>query len=103
MCALASLAALSYHHHCSCYYLISVPPCYIILASVFFSSENAKAWAAGLLKILNRDEKYALITYQQLVGVCLYLFVRPEHADKVRQKLRQAYLTYLLVDVLALD
>jgi hypothetical protein len=36
-----------------------------------------------LLRILNRDEKYALITYQQLVGVCLYVFVRPEHAHKV--------------------
>ena len=57
--------------------------------STVSSSENAKAWAAELLKTLNRDEKYALITYHQLVGVCLYIFVRPEHADKVRQNMLQ--------------
>ena len=48
------------------------------------SSENAKAWAQELTKILNRDEKFVLITYQQLVGVCLYVFVRPEFAPHIR-------------------
>lgn len=42
------------------------------------STENAKSWADELQKILSRDRPYVLITYQQLVGVCLYLFVRPE-------------------------
>jgi hypothetical protein len=58
------------------------PSGFLTFAAHFSSSENAKAWAAELLRILNRDDKYALITYQQLVGVCLYVFVRPEHADK---------------------
>lgn len=48
------------------------------------SSDNAKAWASELTKILNRDEKFSLVTYQQLVGVCLYVFVRPEFAPHIR-------------------
>ncbi|CAB3386484.1 Hypothetical predicted protein [Cloeon dipterum] len=48
------------------------------------STENAKLWAEELLKVLSRDHKYALVTYVQLVGVCLYLFVRPELAPYLR-------------------
>lgn len=48
------------------------------------SSDNAKAWAEELQKVLSRDNEYVLITYQQLVGVCLYLFIRPEHAPYLR-------------------
>ncbi|XP_060515948.1 synaptojanin-1 [Cylas formicarius] len=48
------------------------------------STENAKAWAAELEKVLSRDSPYVLITYQQLVGVCLYVFVRPEHIPYIR-------------------
>jgi len=48
------------------------------------SSENAKAWAQELTKILNRDTKFVLVTYQQLVGVCLYVFVRPELAPFIQ-------------------
>ena len=48
------------------------------------SSENAKSWAQELTKTLNRDEKYSLLTYQQLVGVCLYVFVRPELAPHIK-------------------
>lgn len=48
------------------------------------SSENAKAWAEELQKTLSRDEPYTLLTYQQLVGVCLYVFIRPEHAEHIR-------------------
>ncbi|XP_059090202.1 synaptojanin-1-like isoform X2 [Tigriopus californicus] len=48
------------------------------------SSENAKSWASELTKTLNRDEKFSLITYQQLVGVCLYVFVRPELAPHIQ-------------------
>jgi phosphatidylinositol-bisphosphatase len=51
---------------------------------VLFSSENAKEWAQELAKILNRDERYTLITYIQLVGVCLYIFVRPSLAGCIR-------------------
>lgn len=48
------------------------------------STENAKAWAEELEKALSRDEKYVLITYMQLVGVCLYLFIREIHAPYIR-------------------
>lgn len=48
------------------------------------SSENAKAWAIELQKVLSRDRPYVLVTYQQLVGVCLYVFVRPEHVPYIR-------------------
>jgi synaptojanin len=50
----------------------------------FVSSENAKQWAEELQKVLSRDNKYSLVTYVQLVGVCLYLFVRPELAPYLR-------------------
>ncbi|KAJ8918742.1 hypothetical protein NQ315_015062 [Exocentrus adspersus] len=48
------------------------------------STENAKAWAIELQKVLSRDHPYVLLTYQQLVGVCLYVFVRPEHVPYIR-------------------
>ena len=41
------------------------------------STENAKAWADELQKVISRDYEYVLVTYQQLVGVCLYIFIRP--------------------------
>ncbi len=53
---------------------------------VAFSSENAKAWAQELTKTLNKDEedKFTLVTYQQLVGVCLYVFIRADLAPHIR-------------------
>lgn len=52
---------------------------------LYFSSDNAKQWAGELMKILNRDHKYTLVTHQQLVGVCLYVFVRVEHAAHITE------------------
>jgi len=48
------------------------------------SKENAKEWAVELCKTLSRDERYCLVTYQQLVGVCLYIFVRPHLAKNIK-------------------
>lgn len=48
------------------------------------SSDNAKAWADELQKVLSKNTEYVLVTYQQLVGVCLYLFIRPVHAPYLR-------------------
>lgn len=48
------------------------------------STENAKSWAIELQKVLSRDTPYVLVTYQQLVGVCIYVFVKPEHAPFIR-------------------
>ena len=49
------------------------------------SKEHAKEWALELSKTLNRDEKYCLLTFHQLVGVCLYVFVRPQLAKSIRE------------------
>ncbi|KAK9887395.1 hypothetical protein WA026_022333 [Henosepilachna vigintioctopunctata] len=48
------------------------------------SSENAKSWAVELQKVLSRDTPYVLLTYHQLVGVCLYVYVKPEHVPFIR-------------------
>jgi len=48
------------------------------------SKENAKEWAVELGKTLCRDERYCLVTYQQLVGVCLYVYVRPHLSKYIR-------------------
>ncbi|XP_055916374.1 synaptojanin-1 [Eupeodes corollae] len=48
------------------------------------SSENAKMWAEELQKAISRDNSYVLLTYQQLVGVCLYIYIRPENAPFIR-------------------
>lgn len=48
------------------------------------SSENAEMWADELKKVLSRDQDYVMLTYVQLVGVCLFLFVKPEHAPFIR-------------------
>jgi len=51
------------------------------------SGENAREWAVELAKTLNRDTKYCLVTFHQLVGVCLYVFVRPEMVGGIREVL----------------
>lgn len=48
------------------------------------STDNAKLWADELQRVLSRDGPYILVASQQLVGVCLYLFVRLEHAAHIR-------------------
>jgi len=48
------------------------------------STENSKLWAEELQKTISRDNDYVLLTYQQLVGVCLYIYIRPEHAPHIR-------------------
>lgn len=48
------------------------------------SSENANLWAEELLKVLSRDYPYALLTYVQLVGVCLYVFIRTDMVNYVK-------------------
>ncbi|XP_065215098.1 synaptojanin-1 [Planococcus citri] len=42
------------------------------------SSENATLWAEELQKVLSRDYPYVLLTYVQLVGVCLYVFLKSD-------------------------
>ncbi|KAL2094298.1 hypothetical protein ACEWY4_009017 [Coilia grayii] len=48
------------------------------------STTNQKLWAAELQKNLSRDHKYVLLASEQLVGVCLFVFIRPHHAPFIR-------------------
>ena len=49
-----------------------------------FSSTQKKEWGAKLQQVLSRDNPYVLITAEQLVGVCLFVFVRAQHVPYVR-------------------
>uniref|UniRef100_A0A8C4HMZ4 phosphoinositide 5-phosphatase n=1 Tax=Dicentrarchus labrax TaxID=13489 RepID=A0A8C4HMZ4_DICLA len=48
------------------------------------STTNQKLWAAELQKNISRDHKYVLLASEQLVGVCLFVFIRPQHAPFIR-------------------
>ncbi|XP_061177920.1 synaptojanin-1-like [Saccostrea echinata] len=48
------------------------------------STTNAREWQKELLKILSRDHKYVILTSVQLVGVILYVFIRPHLAPFIR-------------------
>nr|XP_014342484.1 PREDICTED: synaptojanin-1 [Latimeria chalumnae] len=48
------------------------------------STTNQKLWAAELQKTISRDYKYVLLASEQLVGVCLFVFIRPQHAPYIR-------------------
>ncbi|XP_031427567.1 synaptojanin-1 isoform X2 [Clupea harengus] len=48
------------------------------------STTNQKLWAVELQKHLSRDHKYVLLASEQLVGVCLFVFIRPQHAPFIR-------------------
>ncbi|CAD5116080.1 DgyrCDS5010 [Dimorphilus gyrociliatus] len=48
------------------------------------STTNQREWGKYLQDIISRDHKYVLLTSIQLVGVCLYIFIRPKHAPFIR-------------------
>lgn len=48
------------------------------------SSDNAKAWSEELEKVLCRDAPYTLLSSHQLVGVCLFIFVRKDLIPHIR-------------------
>ncbi|XP_043228770.1 synaptojanin-1-like [Amphibalanus amphitrite] len=48
------------------------------------SSENARLWGEELQKVVSRDRPYVPLTSVQLVGVALFVFIRPELAEHVR-------------------
>lgn len=48
------------------------------------STTNQKEWLAELSKTLSRNDNYVLVTCIQLVGVCLFLFVKPKYACFIR-------------------
>ncbi|XP_029452532.1 synaptojanin-2 isoform X2 [Rhinatrema bivittatum] len=48
------------------------------------STTNKKMWAEQIQKALSRTHRYILLTSAQLVGVCLFVFVRPYHMPFIR-------------------
>lgn len=58
---------------------LGVPPSVILC-----STTNQKLWAVELQKTISRDNKYVLLASEQLVGVCLFVFIRPQHAPFIR-------------------
>uniref|UniRef100_A0A8C5PHG1 Synaptojanin-2 n=1 Tax=Leptobrachium leishanense TaxID=445787 RepID=A0A8C5PHG1_9ANUR len=48
------------------------------------STTNKKVWAEQIQKALSRTHRYILLTSVQLVGVCLFVFVRPFHMPFIR-------------------
>ncbi|XP_049621275.1 synaptojanin-2 isoform X2 [Suncus etruscus] len=49
------------------------------------STTNRKMWGEQLQKAISRAHRYILLTSAQLVGVCLYIFVRPYHVPFIRE------------------
>ncbi|XP_076055462.1 synaptojanin isoform X2 [Oratosquilla oratoria] len=47
-------------------------------------SENAASWGRELQKVISRDEKFVMVTWSQLVGVALFVFVNERHASHVK-------------------
>ncbi|KAK6191374.1 hypothetical protein SNE40_003083 [Patella caerulea] len=48
------------------------------------STTNAQEWQKELMKTISRDHKYVVLTSIQLVGVVLYVFIRPHLAPYIR-------------------
>ncbi|EJW82606.1 endonuclease/Exonuclease/phosphatase [Wuchereria bancrofti] len=51
---------------------------------LFFSTTNQRAWALGLREALSKRNKYILLGCEQLVGVCIFVFIKPSLATAVR-------------------
>ncbi|XP_063773725.1 synaptojanin-2 isoform X2 [Pseudophryne corroboree] len=49
------------------------------------STTNRKMWAEQIQKAVSRTHRYILLTFGQLVGVCLFIFVRPFHMPFIRE------------------
>ncbi|KAL3981632.1 hypothetical protein ACH3XW_43860 [Acanthocheilonema viteae] len=48
------------------------------------STTNQRAWALGLREALSKRNKYILLGCEQLVGVCIFVFIKPSLAISVR-------------------
>ena len=48
------------------------------------STTNAMEWQKEVQKTVSREHKYVLLTHIQLVGVVLFIFVRPHLAPFIR-------------------
>ncbi|KAG8583391.1 hypothetical protein GDO81_008392 [Engystomops pustulosus] len=48
------------------------------------STKNRKVWSEQIQKAISRSHRYIMLTSAQLVGVCLFIFVRPFHMSFIR-------------------
>ncbi|KAM4042486.1 synaptojanin-2 [Anomaloglossus baeobatrachus] len=49
------------------------------------STKNRKVWSEQIQKAISRSHRYIMLTSAQLVGVCLFIFVRPFHMPFIRE------------------
>ncbi|XP_069810699.1 synaptojanin-2 [Dendropsophus ebraccatus] len=49
------------------------------------STKNRKVWSEQIQKAISRSHRYIMLTSGQLVGVCLFIFVRPYHMPFIRE------------------
>lgn len=59
------------------------------------SLTNQRQWGLELQKTLSREHKYVLLICEQLVGICLYVFIRPHLAPFIRDVAAQTVKTGL--------
>ncbi|KAJ8048138.1 Synaptojanin-1 [Holothuria leucospilota] len=59
------------------------------------SLSNQREWGLELQKTISRKHKYVLLLCEQLVGVCLYVFIRPHLAPYIRDVAAQTVKTGL--------
>lgn len=69
---------------CSFYWLCVVCFDSIKWFYVRSSTTNRKMWGEQLQKAISRTHRYIQLTSAQLVGVCLFIFVRPYHVPFIR-------------------
>ena len=63
------------------------PPASLSLPLAPYSSTNRKEWGAELERVLSLNTPYILLTAEQMVGICLYVFIRPHLVPFIRQVL----------------
>lgn len=65
-------------------YVVAIVDTYIHSFPRNSSSNQRKEWGEELRRIISRDHAYVLVTCEQLVGVCLFLFIRPHLVPFIR-------------------
>jgi len=65
-------------------YVVAIVDTYIHSFPCNSSSNQRKEWGEELRRIISRDHAYVLVTCEQLVGVCLFVFIRPHLVPFIR-------------------
>ena len=62
----------------------SMYPPNVFKFSCCLSAANRLDWGEKLKQVISRDTPYVLLTSEQLVGVCLFVFVRSHLVNDIR-------------------